>query len=73
MKNAICSNMNGPGDYHTKRSKSDRERQISYDAIYMWNPCLLNVYNSFCVQLTVFSERLMMTQNAQKRASVKYL
>ena len=23
--NAICSNMNGPGDNHTKRSKSDRE------------------------------------------------
>jgi len=25
--NAIC-NMNGPGNYHTKRSKSDREKQI---------------------------------------------
>ena len=23
--------MDGPGDYHTKWSKSDRERQISYD------------------------------------------
>ena len=30
--NAICSNM----DYHTKWSKSDRERQI-YDITYMWN------------------------------------
>ena len=29
--NAICSNMNGPGDCHTKWSKSDRERQMSYD------------------------------------------
>ena len=35
--NAICSNMDGPRDYHTKLSKSDRERQISYDAAYMWN------------------------------------
>ena len=35
--NAICSNMDGPGDYHTKWSKSDRERQISYDIAYMWN------------------------------------
>ena len=26
--NAICSNMDGPRDYHTKLSKSDRERQI---------------------------------------------
>ena len=34
---AICSNMNGPRDYHTKWSKSDRERQISYDIAYMWN------------------------------------
>ena len=26
-----------PTDYHTKWSKSDRERQISYDNTYMWN------------------------------------
>ena len=35
--NAICSNMNGPRDYHTKWSKSERARQISYDITYMWN------------------------------------
>ena len=29
--NAICSNMDGPKDYHTKWIKSERERQISYD------------------------------------------
>ena len=28
---AICSNMDGLRDYHTKWSKSYRERQISYD------------------------------------------
>ena len=28
--NAICSNKDGPRDDHTKWSKSDRERQISY-------------------------------------------
>ena len=28
--------MDGPRDYHTNWSKSDRERQI-YDIIYMWN------------------------------------
>ena len=27
----------GPKDYHIKWSKSDRERQIPYDIIYMWN------------------------------------
>ena len=29
--------MDGPRDYHTKQSKSDRERQVSYDITYMWN------------------------------------
>ena len=36
--NAFCSNMDGPRDYRTKWSKSERERQIPYDDItYMWN------------------------------------
>ena len=35
--NAICSDMGGPRDCHTEWSKSDRERQISYDITYMWN------------------------------------
>ena len=34
---AICSNMDGPRDYHTKWSKSDREKQTPYDVTYMWN------------------------------------
>ena len=34
---ATCNNMDGPRGYHTKCSKSDRERQISYDLTYMWN------------------------------------
>ena len=29
--------MGGPGDYHSKWSKLDRERQISYDIAYMGN------------------------------------
>ena len=31
--------MDGPGsrDYYTKWSKSDRERQVSYDILYMYN------------------------------------
>ena len=35
--NAICSNTDGPRSYHTKWSKSDGERQISYDITHMWN------------------------------------
>ena len=34
---AICSNMDWLRDYHTKRSKSERERQILYAITYMWN------------------------------------
>ena len=37
QNNAICSNMDGPRDYHTKGSKSKREKQIPYDIIYMQN------------------------------------
>ena len=35
--NAICSNIDGPRDRHTELSKSDTERQISYDIVYMQN------------------------------------
>ena len=35
--NAICSNMDVTGDYHTKWSKSERDRQIPWDITYMWN------------------------------------
>ena len=35
--NAICSNMDGTGDSHPERSKSERERQIPYDFTYIWN------------------------------------
>ena len=34
----MCSNnMDGPRDYHTKWSKSEREKQIPYAITYMWN------------------------------------
>ena len=34
---AICSNMDGPRNNHTKWNKSGRERQIFYNITYMWN------------------------------------
>ena len=39
----FCSNMDGPRDYHTKRNKSDRGRQIPFNIIYMWNLIDTNV------------------------------
>ena len=35
--NASYSNLNATRDYHTKWSKSDKERQIPYDITYVWN------------------------------------
>ena len=35
--NTICSNIGRPRDCCTEWSKSVQERQISYDATYMWN------------------------------------
>ena len=43
--NAICSNMDGPRDFHTEWSKSDKERQVSYDITHMWNLILKNDTN----------------------------
>ena len=37
QNNAICSNMDGPRDCHTECSRSDTERQISYDIAFRWN------------------------------------
>ena len=34
LNNAICSNMDGPRDYHAKQSNSEREKQISYNIAY---------------------------------------
>ena len=33
----FTATMGGSKNYHTKRSKSERERQIPYAIPYMWN------------------------------------
>ena len=58
QKNAICSNMNGPRDCHTEWSKSDRERQISYDITYMWYLKKLVQMNLFTKQKQSHRERM---------------
>ena len=42
--NAICRNMDGPRDYHTKRSTSEKERQIPCDITYTWNLKYKSIY-----------------------------
>ena len=34
---AICNNMDGPKGYYAKWNKPEKERQIPYNFIYMWN------------------------------------
>ena len=51
---AICSNMDGPRDYHTKWSKPGRERQISYDITYLWS--LKNDTNEFINETEIDSQ-----------------
>ena len=50
--------MDGPRDYHTKWSKSDRERQI-YDITHMWN--LMKYYflesNLRMIQMNLFTKQ----------------
>ena len=50
QNNVICSNMDGPRDYRAKWSKSDIERQVSYDIIYMWN---LKIY----IQMDLYTKQ----------------
>ena len=56
--------MDGPRDYHTRWSKTDRERRISYDIIYMWN--LKKWYNWTYIQNrnrpTDIENKLMVTK-----------
>ena len=49
LNNAICNNMDGPRDDHTKWSKSDRIRQVPYGITYMWN--LKNNTNEFIYKI----------------------
>ena len=56
--------MDGPRDYHTKWSKSDKERQMSYDITYMWN--LKKLYKWIYLQnrnrVTDVENKLMVTK-----------
>ena len=57
--------MDGPGDDHTEWSKSDRERQISYDITYMWNLILKNdkwTYLQNRNRLIDIEDKLMVTK-----------
>ena len=56
QNNAICRNMDGLRDCHTKSSKSDRERKISYDIAYVWNLKKKNGTNEFIYKTEIKSQ-----------------
>ena len=64
--NVICSSMEWPRDYHTKWSKPNRERQISYDIAYMCNLKKKKWYKWTCIQNrnrpTDIENKLMVTK-----------
>ena len=63
----MYSNMDGPRDYHTKWSKSDRERQV-YDITYMWN--LKSDTNKLIYKTETDSQRLRKQTYGYQRGSV---
>ena len=69
---AICRNMDGPRDWYTKWSKSERERQISYDITYMWNLKKNYTNETFREQnrFTDFENKLMVTKGERCRGGI---
>ena len=57
--------MGGPGDYHTKWSKSDRKRQISCDSPYMWNLKKWYKLTDLQNRVTDLENELMVTQGEE--------
>ena len=55
-KNAICNNIDGPRDDHTKWSKSAKERQLPYDITYVWNLKYELIYESSSVWIETDSQ-----------------
>ena len=62
MNNAICSNMDGSRDYHTKWSKSDRERQISCGISSIWNLKKWYKWTYLQNRFTDFKNKCMVTK-----------
>ena len=61
----ICSNMDGPRNYHTKWSQV-RQRQISYNITYMWNLIFKNDTNVLIYDIETDSQILKQTYGYQR-------
>ena len=69
---AICSNMDGPRDYHIKWGKSDREWQILCEMTYLWN--LKRWYKWSYLEnrnrLTDLEHKLMVTKEERREGHI---
>ena len=61
----ICSNMEGPRNYHTKWSQV-RQRQISYNITNMWNLIFKNDTNELVYEIETDSQILKQTYGYQR-------
>ena len=69
LNNAICSNMDGTRDHHTK-VKKDRKRQISHNSVYTWNLKKKKDTNSYLQirnRFTDIENKLMVTKGEKGR------
>ena len=64
QNNTICSNMDEPRDGHTEWSKSDKDRQISYDITYIYNLKEM-------VQMNLFTKQKLGHRHRNKRVVTK--
>ena len=58
--------MDGPRDYHTKWSKRDREKQVSYNVAYMWNLKKKKKDTNECIYKTEIDENRLMVNKGER-------
>ena len=65
---AICSSMEGPGDWHIKWSKTERQRHLSCDITHLWN--LKGTYQGKRNRLTDIENRLVLAKGEGRIGSL---
>ena len=69
--------MDGPGDYYTKGSKLDKERQLLYGITYMWHLIKMKQMNFFFflqkrTKFTDLKIKFMVTKGETQRQAIGF-
>jgi len=64
--------MDGPRDYYAKWNKLNRERQISYEIIYMWIIKIKRIYLQNTSIPTDIENKLMVTKGQRGEGGKNY-